>query len=86
VSFYISKHAEQQLERRQIPIELLDSVLESPQQVIEQNDGTRIYQSQLQFENGRIYLLRVVVSDRTEPAIVMTVYKTNQISRYWRSE
>ncbi|MCY7277288.1 MAG: DUF4258 domain-containing protein [Phormidesmis sp. CAN_BIN44] len=43
VSFYISKHAEAQLERRKIPIERFNSVLQSPQQVIEQDDGTRIY-------------------------------------------
>ncbi|NDJ15944.1 DUF4258 domain-containing protein [Myxacorys almedinensis] len=86
MGFYLSKHAEQQLERRKIPSELLNSVLERPQQVIEQDDSTHIYQSQLRFENGRSYLLRVVVSAQTEPAIVMTVYKTNQISRYWRSE
>lgn len=86
VSFYISKHAEAQPERRRIPIERFNSVLQSPQQVIEQDDGTRIYQSQLLFENGKTYLLRVVVSERTQSAIVMTVYKTNQISRYWRLE
>jgi hypothetical protein len=39
MSFYISRHAEEELERRGIPREFLDSVLQNPQQIVEDRDG-----------------------------------------------
>ena len=35
MSFHISRHANEQIRRRGIPLELLDSVLQQPQQVLE---------------------------------------------------
>lgn len=32
------------------------------------------------------YLLRVVVNDVVDPAVVVTVYRTSKIAKYWRSE
>lgn len=84
--FYISRHAEQECQRRGIPDDYLNAVLQQPQQTIQDGDHTFIYQSQIQFDNGKIYLVRAVVSEQTKPAIVITVYRTSQISRYWRSE
>jgi hypothetical protein len=86
MDFYITRHAEEQCERRGISIEILDAVLQNPEQVVEDEEGKRIYQSQVDFETGKTYLIRAVVSEKTKPAIVITVYKTSQISRYWRSE
>jgi hypothetical protein len=86
MDFYISRHAEEQCERRGISSEILDAVLQNPEQVIEEDEGKRIYQSQVDFETGKNYLIRAVVSEKTKPAIVITVYKTSQINRYWRSE
>jgi hypothetical protein len=86
MDFYISRHAEEQCERRGISREILDTVLQTPQQVIEDAEGKRIYQSQVYFATGKTYLIRAVVSEKTKPVIVITVYKTSQISRYWRSE
>ncbi len=84
MSFYISRHAEEELERREIPREFLDSVLQNPQQIAEDRDGKKAYQSQFVFENGKTYLVRAIVADITKPAIVLTVYRTSQIARYWR--
>jgi hypothetical protein len=84
MSFYISRHAEEELERRGIPRLFLDLVLQNPQQIVEDRDGRKAYQSQLEFENGKTYLVRAIVSENTNPAIVLTVYRTSQITRYWR--
>jgi Domain of unknown function (DUF4258) len=45
MDFYITRHAEEQCERRGISSEILDAVLQTPQQVIEDAEGKRIYQS-----------------------------------------
>jgi Domain of unknown function (DUF4258) len=86
MDFYISRHTEEQCEQRGISSEMLNTVLQNPQQVIEDAEGKRIYQSQVYFASGKTYLIRAIVSEKTKPAIVITVYKTSQISRYWRSE
>ena len=84
MSFYISRHAEEELERRSIPREFLDSVLQNPQQIVEDRDGKKAYQSLFVFENGKTYLVRAIVADNTNPVIVLTVYRTSQVARYWR--
>jgi hypothetical protein len=84
MDFYISRHAEEQCERRGISREILDAVLQTPEQVIDDAEEKRIYQSQVYFVSGKTYLIRAIVSEKTNPAIVITVYKTSQISRYWR--
>ncbi|KAM3095571.1 DUF4258 domain-containing protein [Phormidesmis sp. 146-35] len=86
MSFYISRHAEEERERREIPREFLDEVLQSPQQIVDDRDGKKAYQSQFEFGNGKTYLVRAIVADNTEPAIVITIYRTSQIKRYWRQE
>jgi Domain of unknown function (DUF4258) len=86
MEFYISRHAEKEGERRGIPREFLESVLGNPQQIVEDKEGKKAYQSQFEFENGKIYLVRAIVADNTRPAIVVTVYRTSQIARYWREQ
>lgn len=86
MEYYISRHAEEERERRGIPREFLESVLQNPQQIVEDKEGKKAYQSQFEFENGKIYLVRAIVADNTRPAIVVTVYRTSQIARYWIGE
>jgi hypothetical protein len=85
VNYQLSLHAQEQLEQREIPLVMVESVLASPQQLIPQSDGTKVYQSQLDWGTGKIYLLRLVVRDDLEPWLVVTVYKTSKISKYWRT-
>jgi Domain of unknown function (DUF4258) len=84
MGFCISSRAEEERDRRGIPRELLDSVLKEPQQIVEGQEGEKVYQSQFKFENDKIYLIRAIVTDQTKPANVVTVYRTSQISKYWR--
>lgn len=70
--------------RRSIPRDLLDQAIETPQEIVPGPGGRKVYQSQLDFGKGRIFLLRVIVDDRTEPPTVATVYRTSKIDKYWR--
>jgi len=81
----LSRHAKQEIDRRAIPLDLLESLLKNPQQVIEQPDGKKVYQSQFDFEGSKIYLLRAVVVEFADSALVVTGYRTKKIGKYWRT-
>ena len=38
--------------------------------------GKKAYQSQVDFGDGKIFLLNAIVDDKVEPAIVVTVYRS----------
>jgi len=37
----------------------------------------------LPFEDGKIYVLRVVVDEDDQPLAIVTVYRTSKIEKYW---
>ena len=84
MNYTLSKHAEEELSLRRIPRDLLDSVLRNPQQIVSERAPKKAYQSQLDFGGGRIFLLRAIVDDTVEPAVVVTLYRTKKIQKYWR--
>jgi hypothetical protein len=86
MAFILSRHAQAEMVRRRIPQVLLDQVLNSPQQIVSEQGVKKAYQSQLDWGNGQIFLLRAIVDDTIEPAVVVTVYRTSKISKYWRPE
>jgi len=83
--FYITKHAQDEKERREIPEDILLNCLNHPQQVIMTRDERVVYQSTFQ-ENGKDYLLRIVVDDIANPKRVITMYKTKKIEKYWENK
>jgi hypothetical protein len=86
MKYIFSRHAQTEMERRNISQVLVESVLNAPQQVISENVGRKAYQSKVDFGNGKIFLLRVIVADNIDPAVVITTYKTSRIEKYWRQE
>lgn len=84
MKFRLSLHALEEIERRSIPRDLLDQVLQNPQQILPERDGKKIYQSQVVFGGSKLFLLRAIVNDAVEPAVVVTVYRTSKIEKYWR--
>ena len=56
--FNLSRHAQREMKRRSIPSVLLQSVLQTPQQIVPQTGNKRVYQSQLDFGGGKVFLLR----------------------------
>lgn len=46
----------------------------------------QILQSRFATEDGKAYLVRVVVASAKEPAVVVTVYRTSKIEKYWKEQ
>jgi Domain of unknown function (DUF4258) len=84
MTYKISRHAQIEMERRQISLSLVESVLDNPQQIILEREGRKVYQSKVDFGNGKFFLLRVIVADDIDPKVVITVYRTSKIEKYWR--
>jgi len=84
MNYILSNHAQREIERRSIPISLVESVLANPQQIVSEKEGRKAYQSQVDFSGGRRFLLRVIVADDVQPIVVITVYRTSRIEKYWR--
>ncbi len=82
MNFRISDHAKAECERRQIPLEVLQSILNNPDQILPAERERSVYQSKVQF-GDKIYLIRVIVDENEFPAVVITVYRTSKIEKYW---
>ncbi len=80
----LSNHATEEITRRNIPKTLLDELLDNPQQRTEEKDGLVAYQSQFDFGEEKLYLLRAIVDETQDPNLVVTVYRTSKIDKYWR--
>jgi uncharacterized membrane protein YiaA len=67
-----SAHALQEITRRRISREMIEAVLENPQQTLQTTGGRSIYESHLTFEE-KCYFLRVVVAHN--PPVIVNVYQ-----------
>jgi hypothetical protein len=83
--YKLSQHAKEEMGRRSIPLTLVESVMENPQQIISEYQEKKAYQSQIDFGGGKLYLLRIIVDDQVTPPLVITVYRTSKIFKYWRA-
>lgn len=84
MNFRLSQHAKEEMQRRAIPFDLLESVLKNPQQILPERNGRKVYQSIVDFGSGKLFLLRAVVADDNNHAVVITVYRTHKINKYWK--
>ncbi|MDZ4768195.1 MAG: hypothetical protein SGJ24_03635 [Chloroflexota bacterium] len=80
-TYLISDHAREEAERREIPLEIVDQVMVSPGQIVHGHSGRMIYQSQIEI-SGTLYLVRAIVTD-ADPRMVVMVYRTSKIEKYW---
>lgn len=84
MDYRISRHAEDELRIRNISRKVMEEILTSPQQTIDQESGMKVLQSRV-VEHGTEFLVRVVVAFDTDPPTVVTLYKTTKIGRYWQT-
>lgn len=63
---------------------LLKELVNDPKQMLELEDDKIIYQSIIEFDNKKKYLVRVIVAKNKNPKTIITVYKTSKIKKYWR--
>lgn len=82
MNFTLTIHTQERLQERKLPFYLLQLVIEAPEQVVEEK-GVKIYQSRFEY-NGKTQLLRAVVDDSVCPVVVVTIYVTSKIKKYWR--
>jgi hypothetical protein len=83
MNFKLSIHAKQEMQRRGISLDQIESIINSPQQILTQDDGVKVYQSQIEFSTGRRYLVRIFLNTTVDPAVVVTLYRTSKIQKYW---
>lgn len=81
-AFVLSKHALDQIKLRGISEGLVWKVLENPDQIVNE-DGKKVYQSVI--ENGR-FLIRIFVNYKKTPKVVVTVYKTSKVKKYYEGK
>ena len=80
----LSNHAKEELTSRGIPLKVVELILDSPEQILEE-DGLKVYQGRFTGANDKMYLLRIFINDQVDPTKVVTVYRTSKIKKYWRN-
>jgi len=87
MDFIFSKHALEQMSHRCINRETVVRVVSCPNQTIvnDETPTTIVYQSLIN-EDNRMFLLRVFVDTDKQPNMIITVYKTSKISKYYESK
>lgn len=84
MAFDFSQHALDEMKRRGIPQQTIDDVLNNPDQIVDTPDGKKAYQSKKRF-GKREFLVRAIVAFDVDPPLVVTVYRTTKINKYWRT-
>jgi hypothetical protein len=83
--YILSYHAENEMIRRGIPPTVIESVMANPDQKVPGHGDVTCWQSRISI-NGKMYLLRVMVNEAVFPPVVVTVYRTKRIEKYWEAE
>lgn len=81
MEYIFSKHALDQMIRREISKEQVSSILKDPDFIGIQDSGTKVY-SKILTENSNNYLYRVFVNELKKPSVIITVYKTSKTDKY----
>ena len=82
MNFILSKHAQEQMNLGGISKSTFMLILNDPDQIKEE-EGKKVYQSVIE---NRKYLIRIFVNHKKNPKVVVTVYKTSKISKYYEGK
>lgn len=82
MEYRLTEHAELEMQRRQVPSEWVESIMHSPEQIVVGFGGRKVYQGRVSAD-GKTYLLRLIVEDRHTLPVIVTVYRTSKIEKYW---
>lgn len=80
MNFEFSKHALGQMELRGIAKDVVKKILAHPEQIRDE-DGNKVYQSTV-----NNYLIRIFVNEKKNPKLIITVYKTSKIRKYYEGQ
>ena len=78
-----TKYAELQAQERKINYRDILDTLKSPDQVLSTKKGRKIAQKKIK-RGGEEGLLRVIFEEKVNAKVVVTVYWTSKIEKYWR--
>ena len=81
MNFVLSQHAQEEIYKRKIPLQIVHLILDYPEQIVEE-DGLKVYQGIFTATNHKNYLLRIYVNDLVDPAKIVTLYMTSKINKY----
>ena len=84
MSYKLSAHVQREMERRGIPLAVVESVLAVPAQKVPEHGVVVCYQPKVEI-NQQPYLVRVMVNETATPPKVVTVYRTSKINKYWKA-
>ena len=86
-NYVLSNHVKQRAIERGITLEIIDEILNFPEQIIDEEEiGQKVYQSIITFSEKKTYLVRVFVNTLKEPNVVKSVYRTSKIDKYHEGE
>ena len=83
MSYELSAHVQREMERRGIPLAVVQAVLAAPAQKVPEHGVVMCFQSKVEI-NRKLYLVRVMVNETVTPAKIVTVYRTSKIAKYWK--
>ena len=83
MEYVLTTHALEEMVRRQIDPAWVERVMKEPEQRLPGAGNRAILQARIETE-GKIFLVRCVVEDWRNPPVVVTVYRTSKIAKYWR--
>ena len=83
MTYELSNHVREEMERRGIPLVIVEGIMNAFGQKVPEHDNVVCYQSKAEF-GGKPYVVRVMVNEAKSPLKVVTVYRTSKIAKYWR--
>jgi hypothetical protein len=84
MKYVISNHAHAEMIRRGISEKEVEQTINNPGQICDEKENRKAYQSLFKTEN-KDFLIRVIIDDKIDPAVVITTYRTSKINKYWRN-
>lgn len=84
MNYIYSNHALEQMKARGISQEIVDAIIENPLQVILEDDK-KIVHGIIEEDNTK-YLIRIFVNRIKQPNLIITVYRTSKIDKYYEGK
>ena len=81
MKYSFSKHAAEQIVKRNIPRSVIDEVISNSDKIIKHDNCLKVFQSVIDEKENK-YLYRVFVNICKKPALIITAYKTSKIEKY----
>jgi len=82
MEFILSEHAKEQMIRRGISYQEIEAAVQNPTEIFELSDKL-IYHA---IDDSGKLLLRIFVNKLKTPNLVITVYRTSKIKKYYEGE